>query len=197
MTPKVVRFPIPLQFNLFPPEPGSPATLRSKEGSPPAVSHLPANGRQTARQRAPAPSYYSSISSNPLSNISERRAISDELIPVVETATSTSRRIRTTQWRRFLRGPISMELLRAAQCAPGSDRTLAVYVLLKHRSDLRRATSATLPIDICKTWGISRSARARALAALQSAGLIRVKRKKGRTAIVELIPYPHGKVYDT
>ena len=85
---------------------------------------------------------------------------------------------------RFLKKTPLEPLQRAARL-PG--RGLHVYLAIRHRCDLRREMTVTLPANYLQTFGIGRDVKRRALAELETAGLIRVERLVGRTARVTLV----------
>ncbi len=64
---------------------------------------------------------------------------------------------------------------------------MALYLAIRHRFDLRRGQAVTLPAACLKDWGIDRHAKARALAALENAGLITVKRRLGHPVLVTVV----------
>ena len=141
------------------------------------MSNRRANAKVPSRQREPGPSYILSL---------VREGI--EPIEAVEVKTPWSRRKRERQIGRFLKGPIPLELLRRAAVLPG--RALGLYILIRHRSDLRLGQAVTLPADMLASWGIRKDAKARALAALEDAGLITVKRRLGHPVLASLTPSP-------
>ena len=77
----------------------------------------------------------------------------------------------------FIKGPLPLNELLPVIRMPG--KTLALWLLIRHRSDLNRGNWATLPQRILREWGIGRNARADALRRLEQAGLIEVERPKG------------------
>ena len=85
---------------------------------------------------------------------------------------------------RFLKKTPLDPLQRAAQL-PG--RALHLYLAIRHRCDLRRAKTTTLPSAYLRTWSLDKYAKRRALAELEGAGLIAVDRRPGRTAVVTLV----------
>ncbi len=85
---------------------------------------------------------------------------------------------------RYLKKTPLDPLQRAARL-PG--RALHVYLAIRHRCDLRREKTVTLPANYLQTFGIGRDVKRRALAELETAGLIRVERLVGRTARVTLV----------
>ena len=89
------------------------------------------------------------------------------------------------QTRRFLRGPIPWEWLCRASCLPGA--ALAVAVALWHLVGIKRAKTIGLGNALVTELGVQRHAKYRALAALESAGLVRVDRHTGRNPVVTLI----------
>ena len=70
----------------------------------------------------------------------------------IETRWSQSGRKRSTA--RFLKGPVSLESLQTASRLPG--RALQLYLAIRHRCDLRRSKSVTLPAAYLEGWGIGR-----------------------------------------
>jgi hypothetical protein len=87
--------------------------------------------------------------------------------------------------RRFLKKTPLDPLQRAARL-PG--RALHVYLAIRHRCDLRREQTVTLPAAYLQAFGIiGKDVKRRALAELETAGLIRVERLVGRTARVTLM----------
>lgn len=91
--------------------------------------------------------------------------------------------------RRFLKKTPLDPLQRAARL-PG--RALHVYLAIRHRCDLRREPRVTLPAAYLQAFGIGKDAKRRALAELETAGLIHVERLAGRTARVTLVSWPEG-----
>jgi hypothetical protein len=105
--------------------------------------------------------------------------------PETEVETKWRRAQRRRRSSRFLKGPIQLELLQQAARLPG--KALAVYVAIRHRSDLQSSSEVTLPGDYLAAWGIDRDAKRRALAVLEDSGLILViERRPGRSTIVAL-----------
>ncbi len=90
---------------------------------------------------------------------------------------------------RFLKKTPLDPLQRAARL-PG--RALHVYLAIRHRCDLRREPRVTLPATYLQAFGIGKDVKRRALAELETAGLIRVERLAGRTARVALVTWPEG-----
>lgn len=84
----------------------------------------------------------------------------------------------------FLRGPIPIRDIAAASRLPG--QSLALLLAIHHRCALTGQALVTIPRRLLADLGLSRDAKARALHALEGAGLVRVERVKGRGAGVEL-----------
>ena len=78
-----------------------------------------------------------------------------------------------------------MELLRRAAVLSG--RTLALYLLIRHRVDMCHGQAVTLPAYLLAGWDIDKDAKARALAVLEKAELIAVDRRLGHTAVVKVV----------
>jgi hypothetical protein len=106
-----------------------------------------------------------------------------------ETEVETKwRRARRQRSSRFLKGPIPLELLQQAAQLPA--KALALYLAIRHRSDLLGSAQVTLPGDYLAAWGIDRYAKRRALAVLEESGLILVtERRPGRSTIVALTKF--------
>jgi hypothetical protein len=85
----------------------------------------------------------------------------------------------------FLKGPLPLDELVPAVRMPG--KVLAVWLLIRYRTDLNRGNWATLPQRLLQEWGIGKNARADALRRLEQAGLIKVVRPKGYMLKVKLI----------
>ena len=56
----------------------------------------------------------------------------------------------------------------------------------RHRCDLEGRLTVTLPAALLRKFGVGRDAKARALRALEDAGLARVERTNGRAARITL-----------
>jgi len=134
-----------------------------------------------SRLREPGPSYL--ISPTPLS-MDPERGITGE----VEVETEASRTHARHSRMRFLKGPIPLRPIAIAACLPG--KALAVYLILRHRRDLTREPTVTLPAQLLSDFGVDTDSKARALRALEGAGLITVERMDGRAARVTLLDEP-------
>jgi hypothetical protein len=77
----------------------------------------------------------------------------------------------------FVKGPLLLSDLAPIARMPG--KALAVWMLLRYRTDLSRDGWATLPRWLLTEWGIGKNARTDALRRLEQAGLIKVERPKG------------------
>ncbi len=107
-------------------------------------------------------------------------SVSDEVEVKTRWSGATGNRIAG----RFLKKTPLDPLQRAARL-PG--RALHVYLAIRHRCDLRREQRVTLPAAYLQAFGIGKDVKRRALAELETAGLIRVERLVGRTARVTLV----------
>jgi DNA-binding MarR family transcriptional regulator len=96
-------------------------------------------------------------------------------IRIVEVETEALKRHR----RGFIRGPFPLPEFHAAAGLPG--KALAVWIYVAHRTRVTSNPEVTLPSSLLEAGGIDRQAKARALHALEQAGLIRVVRATGRT----------------
>ena len=86
---------------------------------------------------------------------------------------------------KFIKGPLVLAELLPVAWMPG--KALALWLLIRHRSDLNRGDWFTLPVTLLKEWRISEDARTDALRRLEQAGLIQIERPKGFMLKVKLI----------
>jgi DNA-binding MarR family transcriptional regulator len=91
---------------------------------------------------------------------------------------------RTRHAGRFLKGPIPLNDITVASRLPG--RALAVFLAIHHRVALTRNPEVTLPKRLLAELGVTRDGKARALHALEAAGLARVERQHGRSPKIRL-----------
>jgi hypothetical protein len=85
----------------------------------------------------------------------------------------------------FVKGPLPLSELLPVVRMPG--KTLAVWLLIRHRSDLSHGGWVTLPEQVLREWRIGKNARVDALRRLEKAGLIKVERPNGYMLKVKLI----------
>jgi hypothetical protein len=102
-----------------------------------------------------------------------------------EVPTSASRRARQRRPEPFLRGPIPVRLIGAVLDLPG--RPLPVLLAIWHRVALTGKPWVSLPASVMADFRFDRTVKARALAELERAGLIRAKRTPGRPVKVSLV----------
>jgi hypothetical protein len=86
----------------------------------------------------------------------------------------------------FLKGPLPLTELLLVVRMPG--KALAVWLLIRHRTDLNRGKCATLPQRLLREWGVGKDAKTDALRRLEQVGLIKVERLKGYMLKVKLVP---------
>jgi hypothetical protein len=87
---------------------------------------------------------------------------------------------------KFLRGPIPMRWVNCAAQLPG--KALHVGIILWHLAGLKhQAGTVTLSSAPLEAMGIKRTTGYRALAVLETAGLISVKRRPGCAPVVTLL----------
>jgi DNA-binding MarR family transcriptional regulator len=91
-----------------------------------------------------------------------------------------------------LRGPIPWPWLTAAGCLPG--KALHVAIVLWHIVGLRKSRTVKWQPSKAKPFGMDRHTLYRALNQLEKAGLISVKRLKGRSPIVTLLEHSASEV---
>ena len=90
----------------------------------------------------------------------------------------------------FIKGPIPLGDYVTALKLGG--KTVGVYTLIHHRTVYSRRRWITLPTYVLGEWGISVGAKVDALKRLAQAGLIAVRRPKGRSLQVELLRKPQN-----
>ena len=78
-----------------------------------------------------------------------------------------------------------LQTLKAAFSLSGREGLM--WLLIAHRTRLKKTVWVTLPQAMLNEWGIDKSAKSRALAALQAAGYVEVNQSLGRTAHVRLV----------
>jgi len=118
-----------------------------------------------------------------------RRAVAGD-IAVFEVETAAVVQARRRRARRFLKGPIPLDDLARAARLPG--QALTVYLAVHHRMALTREKRVRLPHALMLEFGVTKDAKARALRQLEAAGLVRVERRTGRSAVITL----HGRAQD-
>ena len=105
-----------------------------------------------------------------------------EAIRQREIPTLASRRAQRGRAEPFLRGPIPVRLIGAALDLPG--RPLPVLLAIWHRVALTGKPWVSLPPNVMADFRFGRTVKARAIAELERAGLIRVKRTPGQPVMV-------------
>ena len=86
---------------------------------------------------------------------------------------------------RFVKGPLSWSwVTAAAQCHP---RALEILLAVKMLSDMSGQQEVALSATILADLGISADTKSRAMAALEKAGLVHVKRRQGRLLRASLL----------
>jgi hypothetical protein len=113
------------------------------------------------------------IRPSPVPGIQERR---------IESATTAE--LTKRQSARYLR-PVPLAWLQAAACLPG--RALQVGVALWYLAGVTKSTTVRLSSVRLVGFGVDRSAKRRALAALAGAGLIALDQAPGRNPAVTVI----------
>jgi DNA-binding MarR family transcriptional regulator len=103
----------------------------------------------------------------------------------VEVETSWVSQAKVRQKERFLKGPIPLARLQQAATLPG--KALATYLAVLHQRDLSGRVIVTLSAALLTSFGIDRDAKARALRALEQAGLIAVEHAPGRSARIKIV----------
>jgi hypothetical protein len=128
-------------------------------------------------------SYYGSANVSFLRPRNTARAVED-IIPEREVLTSVLRRAKQHHQEPFVRGPIPVRLISAVGALPR--RPLLVLLAIYHRIALTRDPWVTLPERVMADFNFDRKAKSHALAEMERAGLIQVRRTPGRPTRVSL-----------
>ena len=94
-------------------------------------------------------------------------------------------RTRFAKSERFLKGPVPLNWLEAAARLPG--KSLHVGVVIWFAAGLSRSRSVSLSNRLGLRFGLDRNAKYRALAWLEGANLIAVRRQLGRAPEVTIL----------
>jgi hypothetical protein len=86
----------------------------------------------------------------------------------------------------FVGGPLPFGWVIAATLC-GNAKALSVLLAIKAQCDMRGEEWVVPPLGLLRALQVTAMGRSRALAALQRAGLIEVRRRKGRTSVVRLL----------
>jgi hypothetical protein len=115
--------------------------------------------------------------------------VPDDWIPVRKLPSGRAERRKAKASRPgFVKGPLFQDwIIAAATC--GSDRALALLLVTKAKADTLREDWIKLPRAAMRVLLPNRMGRSRALAALERAGLIEVRKRKGRPSLVRLVPW--------
>lgn len=105
-------------------------------------------------------------------------------VPEREIETRFSQAQASAPRLRFLKGPIPWDEISRAAALSGP--ALAVFLAVRHRTDISGEEWITLPTEFLAELGIRKDAKARSLRQLVNAGLVEVKQKAGNTARVRL-----------
>jgi hypothetical protein len=89
---------------------------------------------------------------------------------------------------RFIKGPLPLGWVAAAARA-GHPLALPVLLALKHKADTVRQPWVKPPAAVLRLLGVDKDGRSRAVAALERAGLVEVRRRRGRPPLVRLVPW--------
>jgi hypothetical protein len=112
-------------------------------------------------------------------------SLPEELSP--ESASRLAER-RQARGRQFLRGPVPMAWLESAARLPG--KALAVAVLIRFRDGFAPGQPVRLSRLLLERFAINRKAVYRALGGLESLGLIRLTRDRGKSPLIEVVHGP-------
>jgi hypothetical protein len=112
-------------------------------------------------------------------------------VQVVELETAVSRRSKHRRTHRYT--VISHEDAVAGFTVLNCPRALVWFALL-YRARLMKTNTIAVPATLLKSWGVSRFVWLRALTHLERAGLVRIERRQGKTAVVTLVRHRPRKV---
>ena len=118
--------------------------------------------------------------------------VPDGLVPSLVVPSGRARGRQASRARsRFVKGQLPMGWIGAAvRC--GDTKALPVLLALKAKADAGRETWVKPPATSLQDLGVGRMARSRAIAALERAGLVEVRRRRGRPPLVRLVPWRDG-----
>jgi hypothetical protein len=102
---------------------------------------------------------------------------------VLSERAATSSRIDRDE--RVLQGPLPLAWLLIAAKLPG--RSLHLAIVLWYAAGLSGSSSIHIGNTLCLRFGLDRNAKYRALRSLELAGVITVKRKRGRSPLVTIL----------
>jgi hypothetical protein len=103
-------------------------------------------------------------------------------------ASRTTSPLLPRQGEKFLRGPVPILWLGRAASQPG--RALHVAVTLWFLAGLAKSRVVRLSVKTLSVFGVDRYAAYRGLRALERAGLVEARRRRGANAIVTLLEWP-------
>ncbi len=92
--------------------------------------------------------------------------------------------------QRFLKGPVPWDWIIIASNLPG--KALHVGIALWHLAGMKNTGEVKLSGKLQRKMGIQRATGYNALGALEKAGLVLVKRHKGRNPIVTILKVPNA-----
>ena len=116
--------------------------------------------------------------------------VPDALIPVrkLDPSGPEGRARAAKREARFIKGPLPLGWVATAAKA-GHPLALPVLLALKYKADTVRQPWVKPPAAVLRLLGVDKDARSRAIAALERAGLVEVRRRKGRRPLVRLVPW--------
>jgi hypothetical protein len=91
----------------------------------------------------------------------------------------------------FIGGPIPVAQMTAA-IASGHIKAPLMLLAIKFRADTEQIAWVTPPMLLLTDWQFSASDRSRSIAALEKAGLLEVRRRRGRPPLVRLVSWKGG-----
>jgi hypothetical protein len=106
-------------------------------------------------------------------------------VELIEVETATVRAAKARRSERFLKGPVLMRHIGAANKLSG--QALALLLAVHHQIALTGKPMVTLPRGLLDTLGVSKDAKSRGLRQLEGAGLLVVDRSSGRAARIGLV----------
>src|SRR5215213_6972358 len=115
--------------------------------------------------------------------------VPDALIPVrkLDTSGPEGRARAARREARFIKGPLPLGWVAAARA--GHPQALPVLLALKCKADTVRQPWVKPPAAVLRLLGVDKDGRSRAITALERAGLVEVRRCRGRPPLVRLVPW--------
>jgi hypothetical protein len=119
--------------------------------------------------------------------MSDNESAEDLVVPVTPTAGLPPKHL---PGEHFVKGPIPMNWLSAAAAIPG--KAVIVALAVWFLAGMKKTSTVKLTRTVLDRFSISRHAAYRCLQRLEAAGLVEVRRHRGRCPVVTLLEGPRS-----